>query len=88
MSNMGPVSVRVTSDERDILEAAAKQTHTNLSDFIRRKAVEAAEMEVLSGRVVAIPAIDWEKFEEWAKSPPKHLPALRRLATSEPVWQD
>ncbi|AZO00238.1 DUF1778 domain-containing protein [Mesorhizobium sp. M9A.F.Ca.ET.002.03.1.2] len=88
MSNMAPVSVRVTSDERDILEAAAKQAHTNLSDFIRRKAVEAAEMEVLNGRVVTIPAVDWEKFEEWAKSSPKTLPGLRRLAASRPVWQD
>lgn len=69
MSNMAPLSVRVTSDEREILEAAAHQANTNLSDFIRRKAVEAAEMEVLNGRVVTIPAADWEKFEEWAKSP-------------------
>lgn len=88
MSNMAPVSVRVTADERDILEAAARQAHTNLSDFIRRKAVEAAEMEVLDGRVVTIPAVDWEKFEEWAKSSPKTLPGLRTLAASRPVWQD
>ena len=88
MSNMAPVSVRVTADERDILEAAARQVHTNLSDFIRRKAVEAAEMEVLDGRVVTIPAADWEKFEKWAKSAPKTLPRLRRLAASRPVWQD
>ncbi|MER9299127.1 DUF6290 family protein [Mesorhizobium sp. M0621] len=88
MSNMAPLSVRVTSDEREILEAAADQANTNLSDFIRRKAVEAAEMEVLNGRIVTIPAADWEKFEEWAKSPPKALPGLRRLAASRPVWQD
>ena len=88
MSNMAPLSVRVTSDERDILEAAASQANTNLSDFIRRKAVEAAEMEVLDGRVVTIPAADWEKFEAWAKSPPKTLAGLRKLATSRPVWQD
>ena len=88
MSNMAPLSVRVTSDERDILEAAASQANTNLSDFIRRKAVEAAEMEVLDGRIVTIPAADWEKFEAWAKSPPKTLTGLRKLATSRPVWQE
>ncbi|ESY08246.1 MULTISPECIES: DUF6290 family protein [unclassified Mesorhizobium] len=88
MSNMAPLSVRVTSDERDILEAAASQANTNLSDFIRRKAVEAAEMEVLDGRIVTIPAADWEKFEAWAKSPAKTRPGLRRLAASRPVWQD
>lgn len=40
------VSVRVSSSERDLLEIAAAQAHTNLSDFVRRKALEAAEMEV------------------------------------------
>ncbi|MGX5847035.1 type II toxin-antitoxin system TacA family antitoxin [Mesorhizobium sp. PL10] len=88
MTNMAPLSVRVTPDERDILEAAASQANTNLSDFIRRKAVEAAEMEVLDSRIVTIPAADWEKFEEWAKSPPRSLPGLRKLAASKPVWQD
>lgn len=88
MPNMAPLSVRVTQDEREILEAAANQANTNLSDFIRRKAVEAAELEVLEGRVVTIPSADWERFEAWAKSPPKALPGLRRLAASRPVWQD
>jgi len=88
MSSMAPVSVRVTSDERDILEAAAKQAHTNLSDFIRRKAIEAAEMEVRGGPAVAIPVVDWEQFEAWARSTPKALPKLQRLAASRPVWQE
>ncbi|TPI31801.1 DUF1778 domain-containing protein [Mesorhizobium sp. B3-1-6] len=88
MSNLAPLSVRVTLDEREILEAAASQANTNLSDFIRRKAVEAAEMEVLDGRIVTIPAADWERFEAWAKSAPKKLPGLQRLAASRPVWQD
>ncbi|MDX8439821.1 DUF1778 domain-containing protein [Mesorhizobium australafricanum] len=88
MSKMAPLSVRVTLDEREILEAAASQANTNLSDFIRRKAVDAAEMEVLDGRIVTIPAADWEKFEAWAKSPPRVRAGLQKLAASRPVWQD
>lgn len=83
-----PVSVRVTASERDLLEAAAAQARTNLSDFVRRKALEAAEMEVLDHRLVTIPAVDWEKFEAWAHAPAKDVPALRILAASRPVWQD
>jgi uncharacterized protein (DUF1778 family) len=82
------VSVRVSSTERDLLEAAAEQARTSLSDFVRRKALEAAEMEVLEHRVVTIPAEDWERFEAWVNSPAKDVPALRRLASSRPVWQD
>ena len=39
------LSVRVSPHERELLQAAADQAQTNLSDFIRRKALEAAEIE-------------------------------------------
>ena len=89
MANMSPVlSVRVSPSERDLLEFAAEQARTSLSDFVRRKAIEAAEMDVLEHRVVTIPAEDWEKFEAWVNTPAKDVPALRKLATSRPAWQD
>lgn len=89
MANVSPVlSVRVSPAERDILEFAAEQACTSLSDFVRRKAMEAAEMEVLDHRLVTIPAADWEKFEAWVDAPAKDVPALRKLAASRPAWQD
>jgi uncharacterized protein (DUF1778 family) len=89
MPNVSPVvSVRVSPSERDLLEFAAEQARTNLSDFVRRKALEAAEMDVLDHRLVTIPASDWEKFEAWVESPAKDVPALRKLAASPPAWQD
>jgi uncharacterized protein (DUF1778 family) len=81
------LSVRVTPNERHLLESAAAQSRTSLSDFIRRKAVDAAEAEVLDRRIVSIAAKDWEKFEAWVQSPAVEIPALRRLATTPPVWQ-
>lgn len=82
------LSVRVSRSERDLLEQAAEQAHTSLSDFVRRKALEAAEIEVLEHRVVTIPATEWDKFEAWASAPAKAVPALRDLAASRPAWQD
>ncbi len=83
-----PVSVRVTPNEREMLEAAAAQARTNLSDFVRRKALEAAEIELLAHAVVTIPAADWDRFEAWARAPAKAVPALRDLAATRPAWQD
>jgi len=83
-----PVSVRVSPSERDLLEAAAAQARTNLSDFVRRKALEAAEMELLDHRIVTIPAAAWERFEAWAQTPAKPVPALRDLAAARPAWLD
>ena len=83
-----PVSVRINPDERSLLEAAAAQMRTTLSDFVRRKALEAAELELLDRRVVTIAATDWERFEAWAQAPAKEIPVLRALSAAPPEWQD
>ncbi len=81
------LSVRVSPDERSLLEAAAEQAHTNLSDFVRRKALEAAEIEVLGRTVVTIPAEDWEAFEGWINRPAEVIPGLADLAHRTPSWE-
>jgi uncharacterized protein (DUF1778 family) len=81
------LSVRVNDDERALLEAASDQARTSLSEFVRRKAVEAAETEVLERRIVTIPAKDWEAFERWARLPPRELPALKVLAGKKLAWE-
>ena len=87
MSSLSPVlSVRMSPAERDLLQAAADQAHTSLSDFVRRKAIEAAEIDILGRSVVTIPAADWEKFELWLKAPAREFPELRSLADSPAVW--
>jgi uncharacterized protein (DUF1778 family) len=77
----------VTPDERAILEAAAEQSRTTLSDFMRRKSVEAAEIEVLNRSVVTIPAKDWEAFEVWINRDAETIPALAKLASRVPSWE-
>jgi uncharacterized protein (DUF1778 family) len=81
------LSVRMNEAERSLLEAASEQAHTNLSDFVRRKALEAAEIEVLERRVVIIPAADWQSFETWAHRPGRTISALRKLARKSPPWK-
>lgn len=81
------LSVRVSQEERAILEAASEQARTSLSDFVRRKAVDAAESEMLDRRVIVIPAKDWEAFEAWAARPAEANPALDELAGKEPTWR-
>ncbi len=81
------LSVRVSEEERALLEAASEQARTSLSDFVRRKALEAAEIDVLERRIVIIPEKDWEAFEAWAAHPPQTIPALEELASTKPKWQ-
>src|SRR5258707_15592871 len=81
------LSVRVSPDERAILEAAAEQAHTSLSEFVRRKALESAEADVLNRTIVTIPAKDWEAFEAWVNRPAEEIPALAELARRTPSWE-
>jgi uncharacterized protein (DUF1778 family) len=91
MSVMSPatsvLSVRISAEERAVLEAAAEQSRTSLSDFVRRKALESAEIEVLGRVVVTIPAKDWDEFEAWVSRPAEAIPALAELARRTPTWE-
>jgi len=86
-SSTSVLSVRVSPDERALLEAAAEQSRTTLSDFMRRKAVEAAEAEILNRSIVTIPAEQWEAFEAWLARPPQNNPGLAALARRIPAWE-
>jgi uncharacterized protein (DUF1778 family) len=81
------LSVRLSGQERALLEAASSQSRTNLSDFVRRKALEAAELDVLERRIVIIPAKDWERFEAWATKPARVIRGLKDLASRPPTWR-
>ena len=81
------LSVRVSQEERTILEAASEQAHTSLSDFVRLKAVDAAECDMLERQVLTIPAKDWEAFESLASRAVQDIPAIKELAARAPTWQ-
>jgi len=81
------LSVRVSEEERALLEAASELARTSLSEFIRRKALDAAEMDVLERRIVTIAAKDWKKFEAWASRPAEEIEGLKDLAGTAPTWR-
>jgi uncharacterized protein (DUF1778 family) len=81
------LSVRVNEEERALLEAASEQARTSLSEFVRRKALDAAEADILERRIITIPAKDWETFEKWAKRPPREIAGLKELARKAPTWR-
>lgn len=86
-SSPAVLSVRVSAGERSLLEAAAEHARTSISDFVRRRAIEAAEADLLERRIVTIPAKDWARFEAWTRAPAKTVPALSKLAKTRLPWQ-
>jgi uncharacterized protein (DUF1778 family) len=82
------LSVRVSEEERALLETASELAHTSLSEFVRRKALDAAEADVLERRVLTIAAKDWRKFEAWASRPAEEIDGLKALARQAPTWRE
>jgi uncharacterized protein (DUF1778 family) len=82
------LSVRVSEEERALLEAASELARTSLSEFIRRKALDAAELDVVERRIVTIPAKNWKKFEAWADRPAAEIEGLKDLARKTPTWRE
>lgn len=62
-------------------------TTSILSDFVRRKTLESAEIEMMERVGVEIPAQDWQNFEAWISTPPQVIPELQRIAGIKPVWE-
>ena len=81
------LSVRVSKQERALLEAASELARTSLSEFIRRKALDAAEADIVERRIVTIPAKDWEAFEAWTNRPAREIKGLKDLAGKTPTWR-
>ena len=86
-STASVLSVRLSAGERAILEEAAEQAHTTLSEFVRRKVLESAESEVLNRPLVTISPKDWEAFEAWMARPAETIPALVELGRRTPSWE-
>ncbi len=87
MPSSAVLSVRVSPDEKAMLQLAADQTHSTVSEFMRRKALEEAEDAMMQRTVVMIPADQWDAFEALLKAPAQEIPALKELAHRTPVWE-
>jgi hypothetical protein len=51
---------------------------------VRRKALEAAEMDMTERHD---PRQDWERFEAWARKPARAVAGLKELARRPPTWR-
>jgi uncharacterized protein (DUF1778 family) len=81
------LNVRLSEDERALLETASSRARTSVSDFVRRKALEAAEVDLLDRRIITIPAKDWTRFEAWAAQPAREVAGIKELARRPPTWR-
>lgn len=82
------LSVRVSPQERDLLQIAANRAHSSVSDFVRHNALEAAAQVLMERRIIQIPAEAWDEIDAYLAAPAKQKPELQSLAHHKTAWQD
>jgi uncharacterized protein (DUF1778 family) len=75
------LNIRVTEDEKTMVEQAATLSHVGMSQFMLQAALRAAE-EVLADQTrFAVPADKWDEFVALLDRPARVLPGLREAAS-------
>jgi len=81
------LSVRVSPDEKTMIQHAAAEARSTVAEFMRRKAVEGAELELMERRVVQIDPDQWATFETMLDAPATDNTALQELSQRTPSWE-
>ena len=87
MPSSSVISVRVSDEERHLLEAAASGNRSPLSEFVRRRAVEAAQADLMDRHVIEIPPENWAAFEAQMNEPPRRVEAIAELMRRTRPWR-
>lgn len=80
------LSIRITSEGKDLIERAAKKEHKTLSDFVLDTALSAAEAIVADDANFSLDHKKWKSFITALDAPPRDIVALRQLLTEASVF--
>ncbi len=80
------LSIRATSESKELLEKAAKKENKNLSDFVLENALSAAKAIVADDSDFSLNDKQWKTFMAALDAPPRNIAALRQLLTEPSVF--
>ena len=82
------VNIRVTEDEKTMVEHAASLSHVGMSQFMLQATLRAAE-EILADQTrFVLPADKWDEFVALLDRPARVLPSLREAASKPSPFAD
>lgn len=73
------LSIRASSQEKELLAQAADLTRTTISQFVLREALDAAEQLLMDRTRFSLDDEAWQEFADRLDRPPRELPEIRRL---------
>jgi len=79
------LDIRITSEARQLLQEAAKERHTTISQFVLESALNSASAVLAERSRIRLDADQWAAFMEALDAPPLHHPRLERLLNEPSV---
>lgn len=81
------LDIRITPEAKQILQQAAKQRHTTISQFVLESALDSASAVLAEHSRLSLNAEQWAAFMEALDAPPRGHPRMERLL-NEPSTLD
>jgi uncharacterized protein (DUF1778 family) len=75
----GRLDIRITPEARRLLQTAAKERHTTVSQFVLESAIHSASTVLAERSRLSLNAEQWKAFTEALDAPPCRHPRLERL---------
>lgn len=80
------IDLRVQSDAKEALQAAATLRHKSVSEFILDNALGAADEVLADRRYFGLNAEQWEALQAALDAPPRPLPRLKKLMQEQGIF--
>lgn len=82
------LQLRVSVQQRDVIQRAAEASHETVTDYVVRHAVSAAKNDLADRSFFAVDAAAWSEFRAILDRPPVHKPELEKLFTGPEPWEN
>jgi uncharacterized protein (DUF1778 family) len=81
------LDIRITPEARELLQQAARERHTTISQFVLESALHSANAVLAERSRIGLNAEQWGAFMEALDAPPRRHPRMERLL-NEPTILD
>lgn len=81
------LDIRITAEARLLLQQAARERHTTISQFVLESALQSASAVLAERSRIGLDAEQWTAFMTALDAPPRRHPRLERLL-NEPTSVD
>ena len=81
------INLRAHTEQRDLIDRAARSVGKNRSDFMLEAACEKAQAIVMERTFFTLNGTDFSRFSALLDAPVEANPALERLLARRPQWE-